>query len=238
MNKKLLSKLSVLAAVVLAGSLAGCKAQQGAAGTASKGWTSLFNGTDLSGWHSYLKDKPGTVWKVSDGAIMLDHSAGGSGGDLVSDGEYQNFELEMDWKISEAGNSGIIFDVHEDPKYPATYMTGPEMQVLDNVKASDNKKANHLAGSLYDLLPCDSATVHPAGEWNHVKVRLDNGSLTFWMNGKKVVKTQMWDDAWNKMVAASKFHQWPEFATFKKGHLALQDHGHTVWYRNIRIRQL
>jgi hypothetical protein len=238
MSKKFSSKYFLLAAALLLGSMGACQAQKHAGRAAAKGWTSLFDGKDLAGWHSYLKDTPGSAWKVSDGAIMLDHGAGGTGGDLVTNGEYQNFELEMDWKISEAGNSGIIFLVHEDPKYAHTYETGPEMQVLDNVKASDNKKANHLAGSLYDLISCDAATVHPAGQWNHVKIRLDKGSLTFWMNGKQVVHTQMWDDAWNKMIAASKFHQWPEFATFRKGHLALQDHGHTVWYRNIRIRQL
>jgi len=239
MNKKLLNKISVLAGVLLVATMVSCKSQQATESAGGKGkWTSLFNGKNLDGWHSYLKQTPGTAWKVADGAIMLDHSAGGTGGDLVTNGEYENFELELDWKISEAGNSGIIFDVHEDPRYSETYLTGPEMQVLDNVKASDNKKKNHLAGSLYDLLPCDPSTVHPAGEWNHVKMQLNKGHLIFWMNGKKVVETQMWDSAWKQLIAGSKFHQWPEFTTYKKGHLALQDHGHTVWYRNIKIRQL
>lgn len=229
-------KVLLATGVCALAALGACKSQQKASGSGK--WTSLFDGKDLQGWHSYLKDKPGTAWKVSDGAITLDHSAGGSGGDLVTDGEYGNFELELDWKISVAGNSGIIFDIHEDPKYNQTYLTGPEMQVLDNVKADDNKKQNHLAGSLYDLLPCDPSAVHPAGSWNHVKMRLDQGHLTFWMNGKKVVETQMWNDQWKQLVAHSKFRQWPEFATYKTGHIALQDHGHTVSYRNIRIRQL
>lgn len=238
MQKKIM-KLAAAAAVVASVSLMACKAQRGASATTpGHGWESLFDGHDLKGWHSYLKDKPGTDWKAADGAIMLDAAAGGTGGDLVTDAEYGNFELELDWKISETGNSGIIFLVHEDARYPHTYMTGPEMQVLDNVKASDNKKKNHLAGSLYDLIPADPSVVHPAGSWNHVKMRLDKGRLTFWMNGHQVVDTRLWDDGWKKMIAASKFHQWPEFATYRKGHLALQDHGHTVWYRNIRIRQL
>lgn len=203
-----------------------------------KGWISLFNGKNLDGWHSYLQDKPGEIWKVENGAIELDPSQGGSGGDLVTNKEYGNFELELDWKISEGGNSGVIFDVHEDPQFGSTYLTGPEMQVLDNIKADDNKKANHLAGSLYDLIGCDSSTVHAQGQWNHVKIRLDKGHLTFWMNGKKVVETQMWNAQWDQLVAGSKFQQWKEFATYHSGHIALQDHGHKVWYRDIRIRTL
>lgn len=175
---------------------------------------------------------------MEDGAIALDHSPGSEGGDLVTNNEFENYELSLEWKISPEGNSGIIFDVHESPKYRATYYTGPEMQVLDNEKASDNKRPDHLAGSLYDLIGCDPSTVHPAGEWNKVRIRVDHGHLTFWMNGKKVVETQMWTPEWNKMVANSKFKRWKSFATFHKGHIALQDHGHPVWYRNIMIRKL
>lgn len=240
MKQTRISKVGLLVGILLLGGITACKTQQ--LNTVSRseknaGWHSLFNGKNLEGWHTYLKDKPGKTWTVQDNAIALDPAAGG-GGDLVTDQEFGNFELRLDWKISEGGNSGIIFYVHEDPRYRATYITGPEMQVLDNVKASDNKKANHLAGSLYDLIGADPASVHPAGEWNHVKIRVDNGHLTFWMNGRKVVETQMWDDAWNKMIANSKFSSWKEFATFHKGHIALQDHGHKVWYRNIQIKEL
>ncbi|HEX5553618.1 MAG TPA: DUF1080 domain-containing protein [Chitinophagaceae bacterium] len=241
MNQSMFSKAGLLACILFLGALSACKTQQ--LNTLShrekrSGWQLLFNGKNLDGWHGYLMDKPGTMWKVRDSAIMLDHTDGGTGGDLVTNGEYENFDLQLDWKISVTGNSGIIFDVHEDPKYRETYLTGPEMQVLDNVKASDNKKKDHLAGSLYDLIPCDPSTVHPTGQWNHVRVLLDKGHLTFWMNGKKVVETQMWDAAWDKLVAGSKFHRWKEFATYHKGHIALQNHGHDVWYRNIRIRAL
>lgn len=203
-----------------------------------EGWQLLFNGKNLDGWHTYHKQSADPCWSVNEGNIELNHSKGTGGGDLVTEGEYQNFELELDWKISKGGNSGVIFLVNEAPQYNATYITGPEMQVLDNVNAEDNKKANHLAGSLYDLLPCNPSTVHPYGEWNHIKIRLDKGRLTFRMNGKKVVETTMWDATWKEMVANSKFKRWPEFATFYKGHIALQDHGDTVWFRNIRIRKL
>ncbi len=203
-----------------------------------EGWHLLFNGKNLKGWHTYLKKDVTPAWKVRDGAIGLDHSNNAEGGDLVTDAEYQNFELSLEWKISEEGNSGIIFDVHEAPEYHETYLTGPEMQVLDNKNAEDNKKENHLAGSLYDIIAANPQTANPAGEWNKVRIRLDNGHLTFWMNGKKVVETQMWNKDWQELVNNSKFRDWKGFAAYKKGHIALQDHGHAVWYKDIKIKML
>lgn len=202
------------------------------------GWKLLFDGTDMKGWHNYLGHSVDSAWEVKNGIMVLDHAQGGSGGDIVTDGEYEDFELQVDWNISVGGNSGIMYDVREDPKYEATYLSGPEMQILDNVKADDNKEKSHLAGSLYDLIGADPKSVHPAGQWNHAVIRLDHGHLTLWMNGEKVVETTMWDANWDKLVAGSKFKQWKEFASFKKGHIALQDHGDPVQFRNIRILEL
>jgi len=203
-----------------------------------QGWKLLFDGKDLDGWHIYLKPDARPGWTVDSGAIKTDFNNGGVRQDLVTNDEFENFELTLQWQIAEGGNSGIIFNIHEDPQFPATYFTGPEMQVLDNIKASDNKKENHLAGSLYDLIPADPKAVHPAGEWNTIKIRKKDGHLTFWMNDEKVVETQMWNDEWKQLVQGSKFKQWPAFATFKKGHIALQYHGGQVSYRNIMIRQI
>lgn len=206
---------------------------------ASRGaWQSLFDGQDLKGWHIYLKPEAKPGWTVDQGAIKTDFSGSGVRGDLVTDGEYENYELSLEWKIAKGGNSGIIFNVKEDPQYAATFFTGPEMQVLDNKNAEDNKQANHLAGSLYDLIAADPSVVHPAGEWNHVRIRMDQGHLQFWMNDHKVVDTHLWDDRWKQLVAHSKFKQWPAFGTFHKGHIALQYHGGEVWYRDIKIREL
>jgi len=202
------------------------------------GWQLLFNGQNFNGWHTYHKKNVTNAWKIKDGAIMLDHQENTEGGDLVTDGEYQNYELSLEWKISKEGNSGIIFNVHESPDYSQTYLTGPEMQVLDNKYAEDNKKDSHLAGSLYDIIAADPKPVKPYGEWNKVKIRMDDGHLTFWMNGEKVVETQMWNQHWKELVNKSKFADWDGFAEYKKGHIALQDHGHPVWYRDIKIRKL
>ena len=173
--------------------------------------TSLFNGKNIDGWHIYLKSGHG-AWSVADGAIQLDPNAEGQG-DLVTDKEYTNYELSLEWKIAPGGNSGIIFGVHEDPKYGATYLTGIEMQVLDNKDAEDNKNPTHLAGSLYDMKQA-AATPKPAGEWNKVKLRKLNGHLTFWMNGKISVDTQIGSPEWNAMLAKSKFKDWKGFAEY------------------------
>lgn len=202
-----------------------------------QGYTLLFNGTNLNGWHSYLKGQPGSAWNVENGAITLDPESG-SGGDLTTDGVYKDFILKLEWKISKGGNSGIIFDIHESPKYGQTYLTGPEMQVLDNKNAEDNKDPSHLAGSLYDLIAAPKSAAKPAGKWNEVKIKLLDGHLKFWLNGNKVVETQMWNDHWQKLVSQSKFGNWEGFAAYKKGHIALQDHGHRVWYRDIKIKTL
>jgi hypothetical protein len=136
-----------------------------------QGWKLLFDGKTTQGWHTYLRDTVGSKWQVKNDALVFDTSKPrNGGGDIVTNEAFENFELHLEWKISKGGNSGIIFDIQEDPKYPATYVTGPEMQVLDNIDASDNKKQNHLAGCLYDLAgdstvskPHTAGRVEPGG---------------------------------------------------------------------------
>lgn len=202
------------------------------------GWQLLFDGKTTSGWHNYLQNFIGAAWGVSDGVLQLDPNQKEGQGDIVSDKEYENFELQIDWNIAEEGNSGIMFVVHEDKAYKYTFMTGPEYQLLDDKKAEDNKQPNHLAGSLYDLITPTKASENPAGQWNHTVIRLQNGELTFWLNGVQTVKTHMWDDNWKELVSKSKFKDWKGFAAFHKGHIALQDHGHHIMFRNIKIKEL
>ena len=197
----------------------------------------LFDGKTTRGWHTYLKPTAEPAWQVVDGALQLDPKAPGQG-DLVTDGEYENFELKLDWKISPGGNSGIIFGVHEDPAFQATYETGVEMQVLDNQGAEDNKKANHLAGSLYDMQAAPKEAAKPAGEWNRVKLRKQKGHLTFYLNNVKTVDVQMGSPEWKALLENSKFKTWKSFAAYPKGHIALQDHDHQVAFRAITIEQL
>ncbi|HVV54863.1 MAG TPA: DUF1080 domain-containing protein [Mucilaginibacter sp.] len=234
-----MKKMLILPALLLAGgSLMAQSNNQLTAKEKKQGWHLLFDGKDTKGWHNYLKPSAGPAWSVSDGVLSLDPSIKDGRGDIVTDGEYANFELSVDWNISEGGNSGIMFLVHEDKAYDNTYVTGPEYQLLDDKKAEDNKQANHLAGSLYDIIAPSKPAENPAGQWNHTVIRLKNGELTFWLNGVQTVKTNLWDADWKAMVAKSKFKDWKGFAEYHKGHISLQDHGYHISFRNIKVREL
>lgn len=205
----------------------------------NEGWKLLFDGKSKAGWHGYMKGND-SLWKVADGALFLDIEPGlkHKGVDVVSDDEYENFHLKIDWKISEGGNSGIMFGVKESQEFENTYFTGPEMQVLDNQKHPDAKINKHRAGDLYDLITSSPETVKPAGEWNTAEIIIKDSTLELKLNGPTVVTTKLWDDNWKKLVMGSKFVAWPAFGTFKSGRIALQDHGDKVWYRNIKILKL
>lgn len=210
----------------------------------TEGWQLLFDGQSTKGWHKYGGAPVGSAWKVADGTLYLDSTIKENwqikdGGDIVSDEEFDNFHLKVEWKIAKDGNSGIIFYIHEDTaKYKWPWETGPEMQVLDNAGHPDSKITKHRAGDLYDLISSSQETVKPAGEWNLAEIKCLNGKLDFFLNGTNVVSTTMWDDAWKKMVAGSKFVKMPDFGTYKKGKIGLQDHGNTVWFRNVMIKKL
>lgn len=203
-------------------------------------WISLFDGKSTKGWHTYGKpDATNLAWKAEDGTLHLDAAQQTGRGDIVTNEEFENFHLKLEWKISKNGNSGVIFHVHEDTSfYKYTFQTGPEMQVLDNDGHPDAKINKHRAGDLYDLIACSKETVKPVGEWNAVEIICNNGKLELILNGTTVVATTMWNKQWNDMVAASKFKAMPGFGIFKNGRIALQDHGNEVWFRNIMIQKL
>jgi hypothetical protein len=193
----------------------------------------------IKGWHTYNKSTVGSGWREENGVIHLDPKLkNNDGGDLVTDKEYTNFQLKLEWKVAPKSNSGIILYVHEDPKYNQTYETGLEMQVLDNEGHPDGKITKHRAGDLYDLVKSTSEPVKPVGEWNKVEVTSKNGKLNFKLNGVNIVSTTLWDENFKNLVEGSKFKGWEGFAKYKTGHIALQDHGDEVWYRNISIKEL
>lgn len=209
------------------------------------GWKLLFDGKTTNGWRNFNKQTIGAGWIVQDNAIHLDAKKkedGGwqaqDGGDIITDGQYQSYELSLEWKIGNCGNSGIIFNVVEDKKYEYVWLTGPEMQVLDNTCHPDAKIEKHRAGDLYDMIECKYVTVKPAGQWNKARLIINNGKAEHWLNGRKVVEYEMFTDEWTEMIANSKFKDMPDFGKARKGHISLQDHGDPVWFRNIKIREI
>jgi hypothetical protein len=211
-----------------------------------EGWTLLFDGKSTDQWRGYGKQEFPKGWTIEDGAIKCNGSGRGEagardGGDIITKDQYQNFELSLEWKISEGGNSGI-FILGQEVEGQPVFMSAPEMQVLDNDKHPDAKlgrDGNRKAGSLYDLIPAVPQNVKPVGQWNKVVITVFKGTVVFNQNGKNVAEFHLWTDEWKTMVADSKFKDWPNFVDpAEKGHIALQDHGDDVWFKNIKIKVL
>lgn len=207
-------------------------------------WTSLFDGKTITGWHSY--HKTGVVgWSVEDGAMTSD----GSSGDLVSDKEYENFDLEFEFKLPKGSNSGVIYKVQDRADIVSTYMSGPEYQVIDDRGYEwfdkDGKRLQlaktQLTGAAYDMYePTDLNLIKPIGEWNKGRIVVNNNHIEHFLNGKKVVDYQYGSDDWKEKLAKSKFANWPYATPHAKGNIALQCHSpkEKVWYRNVRIKEL
>lgn len=244
--KQTISTMIFLMALVFSTVNAGCqKVNKLTKEEKNDGWVLLFNGKDFEGWRACNGDAMPANWTIEDGAMKVFLGEGkkpgqGAGGDILyGDKVFRDFELSIDWKASEMANSGIFYNIREVPGKPI-YYAAPEVQVLDNENATDNKIDSHLAGSLYDMLPADPETVNPAGEWNTVVIRVKDGNVTHSMNGTEVVKYTLWTPEWDQLVENSKFKNFPGFTEgiSKEGYIGLQDHGYVVWFRNIKIREL
>jgi len=212
------------------------------------GWHLLFNGKNLDGWHSYLQKGPAKDWSVDGDAIRLERGRVGDEkdfADLVTDAEYENFDLKLEWKMTACADAGVMFNVHESPEYKETYETGPEMQIADLVCTKpDSQVLYERSGDLFDLISSNVERVREAGNWNQFEIIVDHGHVQFFQNGHKVVDTHFWDDDWNKLVAHTKFAHMPGFAKYHKGHISLQgteDKGEEpirLWFRDIKIKSL
>ena len=198
-------------------------------------WEVLFDGKSVDKWRGYkMNSFPDQSWKVEGGALRTIKSDHGT--DIVTKEKYDNFELELEWKVAPGANSGIMYHVSED--FEAPYETGPEMQVLDDDKHADGKDPKTSAGSLYALIAPKNKKLEPVGEWNRVRLVVQGNHAEHWLNGAKVVEYDLGSDELNRLIGQSKFKDMPRFAKEKSGYLDLQHHGDEVWYRKIRVRRL
>jgi hypothetical protein len=199
---------------------------------AAAGWRLLFDGRTTAGWRGYRSTAMPAGWDVVDGALTRVAAAG----DIVTSDEFGDFELSLEWKVAEAGNSGVMFRTTEDAAY--TYESGPEMQVLDDAHHPDGQVPETSAGANYGLHSPARAVSRPAGEWNQARILAVGAHVEYWLNGEKVVEYEIGSPDWEARVRASKFGEMPGYGRARTGHIALQDHGDWVAFRNIRIRPI
>ena len=215
----------------------------------------LFDGTSLEGWRGYNKDHVPSRWTIEDGCLKFTGSGGGEaqtgeGGDIIYAAQkFKNFELELEWKVSKGGNSGIFYLAQETAG--PIYISAPECQVLDNENHPDAKlgiDGNRQSSSLYDMIPAKPQNSKPAGEWNKVKILCYKGTVVHYQNDVPVVEYHLWTPQWTEMLQKSKFSEerWPDaFALLNncggenhEGYIGFQDHGDDVWFRNIKVKVL
>lgn len=206
------------------------------------GWRLLFDGKTLDGWRNYKHEKSGSEWQVSDGAVVLNrHSEPGESGKLgdglMTDEEFGDFELTLEWKIAPGANSGVLYHVTETA--PNSHETGIEYQILDNQRHPDAKKnPDRQAGACYALYAPSRDVTRHIGQWNTARIIVRNNHVEHWMNGTKLLSFEIGGPDWQKRIDNSKFKTMPGFAKSPKGHILLQDHAHHVEFRNIKIHPL
>ena len=196
-------------------------------------WTVLFDGKIVKGLRAYKQSGFPDSWEIVDGTLK---TIPGHGVDLISVEIYKNFELELEWKVPEGGNSGIFYFATEEGDN--IWQSAPEMQVLDDEKHTDGKNTLTSAGALYAMIAPSVSVVKPVGSFNQVRIKVKDNHVEHWLNGTKIVEYVYGSDMMWDLVAKSKFSTMPQFAKASEGHIGLQgDHG-VIWYKNIRIRRL
>lgn len=208
------------------------------------GWKLLWDGKTSEGWRSAKgPDFPKSGWKVENGELVINETGGAeskAAGDIITKEKFSDFELSVDFKITPGANSGIKIFVDPSINKGEGSAIGPEFQVLDDDRHPDAKMGrdgNRTIGSLYDMITAPSTKrVYPPGSWNNARILSDGKEITFTLNGVETLKIKRGSEDWKKLVAISKYAKWGNFGELPEGHILLQDHGNTVAYRNIKIR--
>lgn len=205
-----------------------------------EGWTLLFDGKTTDGWHLYNQGKIPSSWIVQDSALYCKADTFGvAHGDLVTDNEFENFDLSFEWKIAEAGNSGVFINVQEKDSIPTAWASGPEYQLLERTHHDYAVTSKKWAGSLYNFTEQKTdAPIKPVDQWNHSRIKQQNGKIEFYLNDKLTAEQDFTSQAWKDSVAKSGFKTFPEFGKHTKGRIALQEWSKGIKFRNIKIKTL
>jgi len=205
---------------------------------AKQKWQILFDGKSVASWRGFRRQTfPEKCWLVESGSLKTVAGCDRSDQvDIITRNKYKDFELELEWRVAPGANSGIIYRVSEDEDQ--TWKTGPEMQVLDDEKHPDGKIPKTSAGSLFDLIAPTNKTLRPVGEYNKARLVVRNGHVEHWLNGRKVLEYDLASENLASLIAQSKFKDFRQYARLSEGYIALQFHGDTVWYRNVRVREI
>ena len=210
----------------------------------AEGWRLLFDGETTNGWRRYNGEGfPEVGWEVADGNLIVLASDGeeeGNGGDIVTEDQFENFELSIEFKLGPVANSGVLYRAVEIEGEPIWH-GAPEYQVLDDtayIEMNTMDMYKHLTGDNYDLHSSVETASNPLGEWNHARIIVNGAHVEHWLNGVQTVAYELWTEEWEGLVRASKFADYPEYGRATSGHIGLQDHGHTLRYRNIKLRSI
>ncbi|TAL64973.1 MAG: DUF1080 domain-containing protein [Bacteroidetes bacterium] len=202
------------------------------------GWQLLFDGQNKTGWHGYNMTMFPDCWTIEDGAFTMTTEGRGESQDIITDKVYKSFAFSIEYKLTKGANSGIIFQVAEDPKYKFPYETGPEFQVIDQDNWPDTLKDWQICGANYAMYPPKTKPYKPLGEWNHILLVVNGNNVNQILNGEVVVEYIKNSDEWKKLRDSGKWVNFPDYGKYDEGHISLQNHGTKVWYRNIKIKEI
>ncbi|MES1224309.1 MAG: DUF1080 domain-containing protein [Bacteroidota bacterium] len=199
------------------------------------GWKLLFDGKTTDGWRAF-KNHELDSWEVVNGELHSKKDGVTKHGDLITKEQYGDFEFKVDWKIEKGANSGIIY--HALETHDISYETGPEYQLIDDEGYAERLEDWQKSGADYAMHPPSSLMAKPVGQYNQTRIVVKGDHVEHWLNGIKVADFHAWTPEWGKLKQAGKFKDYPDYGMAKKGHIALQDHGGGVWFKNIKLRKL
>ena len=202
------------------------------------GWQLLFDGKTTHGWHGYNMQGIPDVWTIEDGCLTMNSEGGSEKQDIITDSVYKDFAFTVEYKLTKGANSGIIYQIKEDTLYKKTYLTGPEIQLIDHDNWPDDLKDWQINGAICGMYPPKAKLHKPFGEWNHLLLVVKGNHVTVLINGVEVISYEKNSDEWIQLLNKSQWASVPDFGKFDEGHIALQYHGDKLWFRNIKIKKL